>query len=107
MQGRKIEAADIERIRQLLQQNPAWSRRRLSQVLASEWDWRNGHGQLKDMAARSLLVKLGERWDASIYGTAAGAHESNGPPADRHVPHGIALRLPEHCAMPDGSRLVK
>jgi hypothetical protein len=61
MQGRKIEVADIERIRQLLQENPAWSRRRLSQVLASEWDWRNGRGQLKDMAARSLLVKLGER----------------------------------------------
>lgn len=61
VQGRKIETGDIERIRQLLAQNPAWSRRRLSQVLASEWDWRNGCGQLKDMAARSLLVKLGER----------------------------------------------
>jgi hypothetical protein len=61
VQGRNIEAADIERIRQLLVENPAWSRRRLSQVLASEWDWRNGRGQLKDMAARSLLVKLGER----------------------------------------------
>jgi hypothetical protein len=61
MQGRKIEGADIERIRQLLVENPGWSRRRMSQVLASEWDWRNGRGQLKDMAARSLLVKLGER----------------------------------------------
>ena len=61
VQGRKIETADIERIRQLLEQNPQWSRWRLSHVLASEWDWRNGRGQLKDMAARSLLVKLGER----------------------------------------------
>ncbi len=61
VQGRVLEAADIERIRQLLSDNPAWSRRRLSQSLAEEWGWRNGRGQLKDMAARSLLVKLGER----------------------------------------------
>jgi hypothetical protein len=61
VQGRKLESADIERIRQLLGDNPAWSRRRLSQALAAEWDWRNGCGHLKDMAARSLLVKLHER----------------------------------------------
>lgn len=61
VQGRKLEEADIERIRQLLVENPAWSRRRLSEALAAEWDWRNGCGRLKDMAARSLLVKLHER----------------------------------------------
>jgi hypothetical protein len=33
----------------------------LSEVLAREWDWRNAAGQLKDMAARSLLVKLAQR----------------------------------------------
>jgi hypothetical protein len=61
VQGRKLETADIGRIRQLLAENPAWSRRRLSQALAAGWDWRNGSGQLKDMAARSLLVKLEAR----------------------------------------------
>lgn len=61
VQGRKLEATDIERIRQILVENPTWSRRRLSQILAAEWDWRNPYGQLKDMAARSLLVKLDER----------------------------------------------
>jgi hypothetical protein len=61
VQGRKLEAADIERLRQLVRENPTWSRRRLSQAVAAEWDWRNGCGQLKDMAARSLLVKLQER----------------------------------------------
>jgi Druantia protein DruA len=34
---------------------------RLSEVLAREWDWRNPAGRLKDMAARSLLVKLDQR----------------------------------------------
>jgi hypothetical protein len=33
----------------------------LSQALATHWDWRNGAGQLKDMAARTLLLKLHQR----------------------------------------------
>ncbi len=60
VQGRKLEFADIERIRQMLVEHPAWSRRRLSQALAAEWGWRNERGQLKDMA-RSMLVKLHAR----------------------------------------------
>lgn len=35
-----------------------WSRWRISKALALQWDWRNGAGVLKDMAARTLLVKL-------------------------------------------------
>jgi hypothetical protein len=61
MQGRDLKVGDIERIRGLIAENPAWSRRRLSEALAEEWNWRNGNGQLKDMAARSLLVKLETR----------------------------------------------
>ncbi len=61
VQGRGLEAADIERIRRLIAEHPGWSRRRLSEVLAAEWDWRNAGGRLKDMAARSLLVKLEAR----------------------------------------------
>jgi hypothetical protein len=33
----------------------------LSLELATRWDWRNGAGQLKDMAARTLLGKLDQR----------------------------------------------
>jgi hypothetical protein len=33
----------------------------LSQALATHWDWRNQAGQLKDMAARTLLLKLHQR----------------------------------------------
>jgi len=61
VQGRKLDAEDILRIRQLIADNPDWSRRRLSEVLCSEWDWRNGSGRLKDMATRTLLVKLHAR----------------------------------------------
>jgi len=61
IQGRRLQEADIGRIRELLAANPTWSRRRLSQALSAEWDWRNGSGRLKDMAARTMLVKLDAR----------------------------------------------
>ncbi|MGV1006656.1 MAG: Druantia anti-phage system protein DruA [Candidatus Nanopelagicales bacterium] len=61
IQGRRLQAPDLQRIRQWLGEHPDWSRRRLSQALAVHWDWRNGAGQLKDMAARSLLGKLDQR----------------------------------------------
>jgi len=61
VQGRQLTPFDILRIRELIAGNPDWSRRRLSEVLCAEWEWRNGNGQMKDMAARSLLVKLHAR----------------------------------------------
>lgn len=61
VQGRIVTGADREQIRQFIRAHPEWSRRRLSEVLAAEWNWRNAAGRLKDMAARSLLVKLDQR----------------------------------------------
>lgn len=61
VQGRQLESADIIRIRDLISGNPNWSRWRLSKTLCTEWGWLNGNGQMKDMAARSLLVKLQAR----------------------------------------------
>lgn len=52
---------DLEWLRQWMGQNPGRSRRRLSQALATHWNWRNEAGQLKDMAARTLLLKLHQR----------------------------------------------
>ena len=61
VQGRTLKAEDTATIGALITANPSWSRRRLSQELCRQWNWRNGVGQLKDMAARSLLVKLEQR----------------------------------------------
>ncbi len=61
IQGRRIGSAELEQIRQLVAGHPDWSRRRLSWELAESWGWRNGVGQLKDMAARTLLLKLEQR----------------------------------------------
>ena len=58
IQGRCIADADIALIRGLLADHPGWNRCRLSRELCERWDWRNGKGRLKDMAARTLLLKL-------------------------------------------------
>ena len=58
IQGRLITPGDIALIRQLREQNPSWSRYRLSRELATCWNWRNHKGQIKDIACRSLLRKL-------------------------------------------------
>lgn len=61
IQGRRIGDAEIAEIRGLIEANPQWSRRRVSQALARGWQWHASSGQLKDMAARTLLLKLHER----------------------------------------------
>ena len=61
IQGRCLSLAELPGLRQWVGGNPRWSRWRLSRELATRWDWRNGIGQLKDMAARTLLLKLHPR----------------------------------------------
>ena len=61
IQGRTLRSEDVARIRDWLQAHPGSNRTRLSRELCVAWDWRNGAGRLKDMAARSLLLKLEAR----------------------------------------------
>ena len=58
MQGREIRAFEMALIRGLISQNAHWGRTRLSQELCRRWSWRAANGQLKDMACRTLLLKL-------------------------------------------------
>lgn len=61
IQGRLVNPSDVGLIGDLLASHPEWNRTRLSQELCQIWNWRNAKGQLKDMAARSLLLKLEAR----------------------------------------------
>lgn len=57
-QGREITPEDIQLIQRLLADNPSWGRTRLSKELCQIWQWRKSNGQIKDIACRSLLLKL-------------------------------------------------
>ena len=58
MQGRQIGEGDLALIRGLLDAHPEWNRTRLSRELCAHWEWHNDVGRPKDMAARTLLLKL-------------------------------------------------
>lgn len=61
IQGRDLTETDLHLIRRLLRENPGWHRTRLSQELCQRWGWRAANGRIKDMACRTLLLKLERR----------------------------------------------
>ena len=58
IQGRQWSESDLDGIRNLMIAHPDWGRTRISVELCCQWDWHNQQGCLKDMAARTLLLKL-------------------------------------------------
>ena len=73
-------------IRRYLADHPDWGRTRLSRELCIAWNWRNGAGRIKDMAARTLLLKLERRgWivlPPSRYHPANATRNRSIPPPD-------------------------
>lgn len=61
IQGRTLLEQDLSDIRALIAGHPHWHRHRLSQELAQAWNWRTANGRLKDMAARTMMLKLFRR----------------------------------------------
>jgi hypothetical protein len=58
IQGRAVDEPELALIGGLLASHPDWNRTRLSRELRARWNWRNALGRPKDMAARTLLLKL-------------------------------------------------
>jgi hypothetical protein len=56
--GRVVTAEDVAFIRQLISENLALSRRRLSAKLCQAWQWKQPNGALCDMICRGLLLML-------------------------------------------------
>jgi hypothetical protein len=77
LQGRPIEPAQFLQVCDLVRGHPEWSRYRLSRELCALWDWRTPTGQWKDMAARTLLLKLAQRGWIRL-------PERRGPSPNRH-----------------------
>ncbi|MBT9156921.1 MAG: hypothetical protein DDT37_01912 [Firmicutes bacterium] len=61
IQGRRICDRELGLVRRLLCEHPDWHRTRLSRELCAAWDWRDDSGRIKDMACRTLLLKLEAR----------------------------------------------
>lgn len=61
LQGRPVPAEEVRLIQRLISTHPTWHRTRLSRHLCEFWNWRAPSGRPKDMACRSLLLKLEAR----------------------------------------------
>jgi hypothetical protein len=77
--GRIVTDDDIVFIRQLIADNPASSRRSLSQKLCEAWNWRQANGALRDMVCRSLMLTLHRAGHIEL-------------PAVRQIPHNPLAR---------------
>ena len=56
--GRRVTAADVERIKALIAEHPGASRRALSTKLCELWGWVQANGAPRDMVCRSLMLEL-------------------------------------------------
>jgi hypothetical protein len=66
IQGRRVGPEELALVRHWLATEPGWHRTRLSRELCRHWDWRNEAGRLKDMACRTLLLKLERRGEIRL-----------------------------------------
>ena len=96
LQGREVSDTDIELIRALMAAHPAWGRTPLSEELCRLWDWRNAQGRLKDMAARTMLLKL-ER--AGLIQLPPRQRPSPNASRNRRIPAAPAPSEPIHAAL--------
>jgi hypothetical protein len=58
IQGRHLSQENIDWICKLISEHPDWNRTRISREICIAWNWVNSNGQLKDMACRTMLLKL-------------------------------------------------
>jgi hypothetical protein len=56
--GRTVTEEELAFLQQLLAEQPALSRRALSQQVCQAWNWRQPNGVLKDAVCRGLLLRL-------------------------------------------------
>lgn len=66
IQGRILRPDAIDQIKKLMIDHPQWHRTRLSKELCLIWNWRNHKGHIKDMACRTLLLKLEKQGKISL-----------------------------------------
>ena len=76
----------LSQIRQTIEENPGWGRKRISIHLCELWDWRVPGGQIKDISCRDMLRALDRAGEIQLPEpqSTLGAHPRRKPD---HLPH--------------------
>ncbi len=61
VQGRELSPDDLSYIRGQIADHPQWHRTQLSQEICAAWNWTDEVSRPKDMACRTMLLKLERR----------------------------------------------
>lgn len=80
--GRRLNQDDITLIKDLMAENPSWHRTRLSQELCRIWKWYKENGQMRDIACRTLLLKLEKSGHIKLPPAIRSSHNSS---RNRHI----------------------
>jgi hypothetical protein len=94
--GRTVTDEDVALVRDLIGTHPDWHRTRVSRELCERWSWTDEAGRQKDMACRTLLLKLERRG-------LIGLPRRRGPSANHR--RGLAFRPVPHETVPIGDPL--
>ncbi len=86
--GRLVTDGDVAFIRGLVQDNPAASRRALSQKVCEAWGWTQPNGALCDMVCRGLMLALERRGEIDLPPRKRTPHN---PLARRQQPAAVAV----------------
>jgi len=87
VQGRSLTESDLNLIRSLIRDNADWHRTRLSRELCTLWQWHDATGRQKDMACRTMLLKLERRGLIRLPERAAKAYNHLRGQRTVEVPH--------------------
>jgi hypothetical protein len=79
--GKEFSNTDVTKIREIIEQNPLWSRFRLSKEICKEFDWIKIDGTLKDMSCRVAMLRM--QTDGLITLPAPKTRNGNGHPYKR------------------------
>lgn len=83
----QITENHVQAVKELIANNPSWSRRRLSMELCRLWNWYTPVGQMKDMACRDLLLKLEQKGQVVLPRRKSDAFIRGGHISIIQVPH--------------------
>jgi hypothetical protein len=97
IQGKQITPEIIDWIKSLMSEHPEWHRSRLSLEICKHWDWTALNGRPKNMACRTMLLKLERLGYLKLPPSrkaSGGNHYKNKTPVD-HLTDPISCSLQE------------
>jgi hypothetical protein len=98
-QGHALTQANVQLMRKIIAANPQASRRRLSEIVCEEFNWRQRNGALRSQLCRSVMLALHRAGHIEL---PPPRWENPNPLANRHQPLAVDVDRTPICTSLDG-----